>query len=241
MTADPHITVFMGAGVRCTRCNAAWDIDDEAPETCVAEPADASFLNGGPAAATPTNWHFASGDAEFLKDDMGGRRFFPITETAHITSPGVAAAIMESGHHATPAPRPSAMVGQVGGSHYKLLAIQPTEFCQRNGLDFCIGSILKYLTRHRSKNGAEDLCKARHFVEIRESFPQDIRPPRQIAITMAEYVAGNNIGPEDAEALYRLEAYYNDPTPTHAGDLSIGARRLIEAIDRLLAAQFQSQ
>lgn len=49
MTTDPHITVFMGAGVRCTRCNAAWDIDDEAPETCVAEPADSSFLNGGPA------------------------------------------------------------------------------------------------------------------------------------------------------------------------------------------------
>lgn len=46
---DPHITVFMGAGVRCTRCNAAWDLDDAAPEKCVAEPADPSFLNGGPA------------------------------------------------------------------------------------------------------------------------------------------------------------------------------------------------
>lgn len=49
MTTDPHIAVFMGAGYRCTRCCAAWDMDEAGPPTCVAEPADASFLNGGPA------------------------------------------------------------------------------------------------------------------------------------------------------------------------------------------------
>jgi len=121
------------------------------------------------------------------------------------------------------------MKRQVRGTHYRSLAIQPTEFCMRNGLDFCVGSILKYLTRWRSKNGREDLLKAKHFVEIREAFPHDIHPPRQIAITMLEYVTRNNIRPDDAEALYRLEAYYNAPGH-HA---RIGADRLMLEIDRL--------
>lgn len=131
---------------------------------------------------------------------------------------------------ASPGPKPDAMTRMVGGTHYSKLVIQPTEFCMRNGLDFCIGSILKYLTRWRSKNGLEDIRKARHFVEIREAFPHDIHPPRQIAITMLEYVTRNNIRPDDAEALYRLEAYYN-AVEHHA---RIGADRLMLEIDRLV-------
>ena len=55
---------------------------------------------------------------------------------------------------------------QVGGDHYKKLAIQPIEYCQRNKLGYCESSVIKYLTRHRDKNGLQDLRKAQHCLEL---------------------------------------------------------------------------
>lgn len=60
----------------------------------------------------------------------------------------------------------SAFDTQVAGSHYKNLAIQPAEYCQRNRLGFCESSVVKYVTRHRAKNGAEDIRKAIHLLEL---------------------------------------------------------------------------
>jgi hypothetical protein len=59
-----------------------------------------------------------------------------------------------------------ALSRQEGGVHYKLLAIQPVEYIHRNGLGFCEGSVIKYVTRWRAKNGLEDLKKARHFLDL---------------------------------------------------------------------------
>lgn len=59
-----------------------------------------------------------------------------------------------------------ALKKQVGGSHYKGLAIQPVEYCQRNNLGFCESSVVKYVTRWQSKAGVEDLKKARHFIDL---------------------------------------------------------------------------
>jgi len=55
---------------------------------------------------------------------------------------------------------------QIGGEHYKKLPIQPAEYCQRNEMNFCESSVVKYVTRHREKNGVEDICKAIHFLEL---------------------------------------------------------------------------
>jgi len=52
---------------------------------------------------------------------------------------------------------------QVGGSHYKELTLQPITYIQANGLDYCQGNVVKYTTRHRSKNGREDLEKAAQY------------------------------------------------------------------------------
>jgi hypothetical protein len=67
---------------------------------------------------------------------------------------------------------------QEGGSHYKSLPIQPVEFCQRNQLGFCESSVIKYVCRHKRKNGAEDLRKAIHFIELllELEYPQSITP-----------------------------------------------------------------
>lgn len=59
-----------------------------------------------------------------------------------------------------------AMSTQVGGSHYKDLAIQPIEFITKNNLGFCEGNIIKYATRHKSKNGAEDIRKIIHYARL---------------------------------------------------------------------------
>ena len=60
----------------------------------------------------------------------------------------------------------SALTTQVAGSHYKDFPIQPVEFAQKNGLTFCEASAIKYLCRHRNKNGVEDLKKAKHFIDL---------------------------------------------------------------------------
>lgn len=55
---------------------------------------------------------------------------------------------------------------QVGGDHYRDLAIQPVEYIHRNGLGWCEGEVVKYVTRWRRKNGVEDLRKAIHCLEL---------------------------------------------------------------------------
>ena len=240
-----HNLINTGAGWRCFTCGVAWDQGEDTSGECGVLPEGSHTavervtldlfdtsrgLDGmllGPVETTVawkpkdttipfgSQMAFATGDSEFLRDDVGDRRFFPITD------------VVEGGVDTI-----DPMKRQVGANHYRNLAIQPTEFCQRNGLDFCIGSILKYLTRYRAKNGIEDLSKARHFVEIREAFPWHIESPRRIEITMVEYVTRNNIGFPDAEVLYRLEAYYNGPHSAHER----GAQRLIVEIDKLIAA-----
>lgn len=60
----------------------------------------------------------------------------------------------------------SAFDSQVGGSHYKVLKIQPTEYILANALDFCEGNVVKYVTRYKLKGGIEDLKKARHYLDL---------------------------------------------------------------------------
>lgn len=55
---------------------------------------------------------------------------------------------------------------QVGGSHYKDLKIQPIEFIHANNIPFCEANAIKYLCRHRNKNGKQDLLKARHYIDL---------------------------------------------------------------------------
>lgn len=61
---------------------------------------------------------------------------------------------------------------QIGGQHYSRLPIQPVEFAMTQGYDFCAASILKYVSRHRQKNGVQDIEKAVHFMELRTSIVQ---------------------------------------------------------------------
>ena len=53
---------------------------------------------------------------------------------------------------------------QVGGDQYERCSVQPWEIINGNGLDYWEGTVLKYLLRHRHKNGKEDLLKLQHFL-----------------------------------------------------------------------------
>jgi hypothetical protein len=60
----------------------------------------------------------------------------------------------------------TALQKQVGGAHYAEMAIQPIEFITANDLSFLEGNIIKYVCRHRNKNGADDVKKAMHYCEL---------------------------------------------------------------------------
>lgn len=55
---------------------------------------------------------------------------------------------------------------QVGGTHYKDKAIQPIEYILKNGLGFCEGNIVKYITRYADKGGVQDIDKVIHYAEL---------------------------------------------------------------------------
>ena len=60
----------------------------------------------------------------------------------------------------------SALKEQIGGGHYKSMAIQPAQYVHANKIPYLEGSIIYYVTRWREKNGIEDLKKALHTLEL---------------------------------------------------------------------------
>ncbi|AUR83334.1 protein of unknown function DUF3310 [Vibrio phage 1.033.O._10N.222.49.B8] len=55
---------------------------------------------------------------------------------------------------------------QIGGDHYKSLKIQPIEYIDANNMPYLEGNVVKYVTRHASKNGVQDIDKAIHYLEL---------------------------------------------------------------------------
>lgn len=60
----------------------------------------------------------------------------------------------------------SALDVQEGGNHYKKMAIQPIEFIHKNNIPFEEANCIKYLCRHRDKNGAQDIRKVIHYCQL---------------------------------------------------------------------------
>lgn len=54
---------------------------------------------------------------------------------------------------------------QVGGDHYQT-KIQPVEYIHANGLPFIEGNVVKYVSRHKAKGGADDIKKAISYCKI---------------------------------------------------------------------------
>lgn len=127
---------------------------------------------------------------------------------------------------------------QIGGNHYKHLAIQPAEFNQRNRLPFLEGCVVKRMCRHRDKNGIEDLRKAMHEIELIAQFEypdtpldpktpenavQDVSgdtPVRRVALVLEGKLKGlYEIQGPDAVAL-NMAAFLADWYDLHGHDLN---------------------
>lgn len=55
---------------------------------------------------------------------------------------------------------------QVGGQHYKSMVIQPGHFIRANDIGWYEGNAIKYICRHKAKNGIQDIEKAIHYLEL---------------------------------------------------------------------------
>lgn len=54
---------------------------------------------------------------------------------------------------------------QIGGVHYKLKQIQPWDAIVDWQLGFLDGNVVKYVARWKTKDGVQDLKKARHYLD----------------------------------------------------------------------------
>ena len=73
--------------------------------------------------------------------------------------------------------------------HYDF-QIQPVEYILRNGLGFCEGNVVKYISRWKMKNGKEDLLKARHYIDILLEYIDNLDYPQN------ETINWNRINPQ---------------------------------------------
>lgn len=81
----------------------------------------------------------------------------------------------------------SATDTQVDGNHYKCMPIQPIEYTLKNGLGFCEGNVIKYVSRHKKKGGKKDLEKAIHYIQllIEQEYPEP--KPETVAAVRLEF------------------------------------------------------
>ena len=54
---------------------------------------------------------------------------------------------------------------QVGGQHYKGVKVEHWDFVRMHNIQYMEAQIIKYVMRHRYKNGKEDIEKAKHFLD----------------------------------------------------------------------------
>lgn len=82
---------------------------------------------------------------------------------------------------------PSALDVQIGGDHYKSMKIQPIEYAMANKLNPCEFNVVKYVSRHRNKNGVQDLVKAKHMIDvlIALEYPAEATAHKEVRITAA--------------------------------------------------------
>lgn len=116
-------------------------------------------------------WAFLYAQASNKREDyeMFLRKWFSDIGHAKITFSILRKLTKLSPSHLIPVNPPfkgSALSTQEGGSHYKDLPMQPIEFITKNNLSFTQGNVIKYICRYKSKNGLQDLKKARHYIDL---------------------------------------------------------------------------
>ena len=91
----------------------------------------------------------------------------------------------------------SAYKKQIGGSHYKNMVVQPSEFINKNKLLFAEGNAIKYICRHAYKGERQDLEKAKHYIDmiLERDYPL-------VPMTEEEEYRNAGITKKEAEKIY---------------------------------------
>lgn len=81
----------------------------------------------------------------------------------------------------------------INPTHYSSGTYETINIIEHYELDFCLGNVIKYVLRHKGKNGLEDLQKAKWYLE------------RAIS---------NNLPLEDIPVTYTQVSQFSNPTST---------------------------
>lgn len=102
---------------------------------------------------------------------------------------------------------------QVAGTHYRS-SFQHWDLVVKLRLGYFEGQVTKYVTRHRSKNGAQDLDKALHFLmklmhlhQTAGWAPQHLHPTT--TTMMHEYQEANLLNDQEARVVFYVCAWSN--------------------------------
>lgn len=129
---------------------------------------------------------------------------------------------------------------QIGGSHYKSMAVQPLEFGYLNQYDACTYSAIKYVSRHRAKDGLEGLKKAKHCVEFRFEMIAangNVRAVERMSID--HYIRANGFTGLEKVILLNLHYWATDRQHPELPLSDIAVKNLIcGQIDRLIAEAY---
>lgn len=129
---------------------------------------------------------------------------------------------------------------QIGGSHYKSMAVQPLEFGYLNQYDACAYSAIKYVSRHRAKDGIEGLKKAKHCIQFRLQMIAERGPVFCMErITMRDYVEANGFTGLEKAILMNIHHWSLPPGERRVipEDENV-ARVICEQIDALIAEAY---
>lgn len=107
---------------------------------------------------------------------------------------------------------------QVGGNHYVGMSVQPLTFAYANRYDPILFAAMKYLLRHRAKNGAQDLDKAAHCCFLRAEHIAELGefPEPLNAIPVQQVIFANKIPAPDRDVLMSLDAWSRESASVEA-------------------------
>ena len=94
---------------------------------------------------------------------------------------------------------------QIGGSHYMDMVMQPSEFINKNKLQFAEGNAIKYICRHANKGEVQDLEKAKHYIDM--IIERDYGPQNSDMVPMTEEEEYRNAGISKEEAEKKPETW----------------------------------
>jgi Protein of unknwon function (DUF3310). len=97
---------------------------------------------------------------------------------------------------------------QVGGDHYKKLQMQPIELILECNCNYIQGNVIKYVSRHHFKNGAEDLEKAKHYLKFAIDSSCEMENLSGFVPQALRYCRINTFGKKTEEII--LSLFYNE-------------------------------